>query len=317
MIRTMPRRAVIAALVGALFSLVKAAPAFAAPEVTSWWVDPESCPALTVPMARQISLACEAAGRSCEVVPQATTASRRISLHCDSSEHWTLEAHDASGAGLWHIEVRGTDDDRIRQASLWVAREGTVEVFRPPSTPNAPSAPPPVEKPAPSAPPEKRGGLAMAGRFIYQPTPQRISDTLYSAGLGLRFIDSGEVLSGLPRSVQGYLSLAGESTIATPLMRVLALRVGLGAIWHVPGSHDVLNLTAEAGVGYSRATLELPEHLVLNRALAYAQGGLMIQLPVSGNLKPFAALTIGATGPDAFAGTAMGMGEIGCTWNAW
>ncbi|WP_394844614.1 hypothetical protein LZC95_47115 [Pendulispora brunnea] len=295
--------------------------AAATPTVT-WWVDPASCPQWSTPLARQIALACEAAGHTCEVNDDKGT--RRLALQCGDDEHWTLEAHDERGTGLWHIEVRGDNDERLRAAALWVARSETAA---PP-----PPAPPPAPAPAPAkpAPPvqtaEKPGGLAAAARLLYWPHDQARDGALWGYGLGLRLLDSGKAIRFLPRAITPYIALGFDfASGGDKSARVFNVRLGGGAVWHPGGLRNILGLALEAGAAWGYSTYELggvgtfgPEYRSSNDDIfLYALGGVTLELPTAGSVHPFASLLVGGVIPNRILGNAVGVLEIGCRWAAW
>ncbi|WP_394834111.1 hypothetical protein LVJ94_47155 [Pendulispora rubella] len=304
------------ALVFAMAGAVEAAP----PPTPSWWVDPASCPLWTTPLSREIALACEATGRGCDVSTSDDKAARRLVLQCADPDHWTLEAHDAGGTGLWHIEVRGDDDERLRAAAMWVARSDVTmapeaKVPAPPPTPPAPAAPIKLIPP----PQGGWGGLALAIHGSYYPDATGGSPGL---GMTLRVHDSGDVVSFLPRSFSTYASLTGEATSdgrADYDQSTFALRLGVGLIWHAPHTKDIIGFSLESGLGFARirqgtsiSAMKSTDH----HPFWYALAGIVAEAPVQGDFRPFLALRIGTSWPKA-PGLSLGMVEIGFRWRAW
>jgi hypothetical protein len=128
----------------------------AEPGAMTWAVsvDP-SCGRHAAHFAREVDLACDAVGHSCQVV--STGAERRAILACPKAEQWTLEARSGSGVRLWTVALVETKASRLRVAAMWLAR---AERDAPP--PNAPviagAAPPAIPTPAkpeerPASPP--------------------------------------------------------------------------------------------------------------------------------------------------------------------
>ncbi|WP_394834110.1 hypothetical protein LVJ94_47150 [Pendulispora rubella] len=297
----------------------------ATPTVT-WWVDPSSCPEWSTPLARQIALACEAAGHACDV--SADQGTRRIALQCGDEEHWTLEAHDERGTGLWHIEVRGDNDERLRTAALWVARsEGTLSNPPPPAPKPPPPSPPETPRPAPFAENgRKPGGLAMGVRGLYWPHDQARDGALWGYGLGLRVLDSGNALRFLPQSITPYISVAFDFARGGDRdARGFNARLGGGAMWHPSGIRNIFGLSLEAGASWGYSTYDTTLSLVGGPSgrgsnddiFVHAFGGVHLEAPTGGSIRPYASLLLGGIIPNRILGTAVGVLEIGCRWAAW
>jgi len=300
--------------------------AAAATTPVSWWVDPAACPDWSTPLARQIALACEAAGRTCEV--SADKGLRRLALQCGDEEHWTLEAHDERGVGLWHIEVRGDSDERLRTAALWVARSETATASPPPPPPpSTPATAPAPPKPAlPVQTSGKPGGLALAARLLYWPHDQARDGALWGYGLGLRALDSGKTIRFLPQSITPYIALGFDfASGGDRSARIFNVRLGGGAVWHPAGLRNIFGLLLEAGAAWGYATYNVanvgvfgPEYQSSNDDIfVYALGGMTLEVPTGGSVHPFASLLLGGVIPNRIAGSAVGVLEIGCRWGAW
>ena len=292
----------------------------------SWWVDPASCPQWTTPLSQQIALACEATGHTCDVTTS-DKAARRLVLQCADADHWTLEAHDVGGTGLWHIEVRGESDERLRAAAVWVARS---DVTMTAAAANPPVASPPAASPATVPAPEERrwGGLALAAHAAYYP------DSVEGApgyGLTFRVHDSGEIVHVLPARFSSYVSLTGEATNSGGYYdeRGFGLRLGAGVVWHATHTKDIIGFSLELGLGLTRNRQTVPGFsstgdrdpnrdysTTQHHPFGYAIAGMTAELPVQGDFRPFVGLRIGTTGPKA-PGFAMGAVEVGFRWIAW
>lgn len=130
-----------AAFLAAVSGTLLLAPAAGAAEPASFWIEahPWTCSQHVAPVARELNLACDAAGGACNVAASETSADRRIFLKCDETK-WTIEAHDAKGVRLWSVDVTGDVSDRARSAAVFAVRAETGE--------RLPSPPPPPHEPA-------------------------------------------------------------------------------------------------------------------------------------------------------------------------
>jgi hypothetical protein len=139
-----------------------------AAEPASFWIEahPWSCSQHVAPVARELALACDAAGRTCSVASSEASAARRIFLKCDDTK-WTIETHDAKGVRLWSVDVAGDPSDRARSAAVFAVRAETGETL--PSPPPAREPPIAVNVDAPPGPdkvkdaePNKPSGVSMS-----------------------------------------------------------------------------------------------------------------------------------------------------------
>ncbi|WP_394844615.1 hypothetical protein LZC95_47120 [Pendulispora brunnea] len=296
----------------------------ALPPTPSWWVDPASCPQWTTPLSRQIALACEATGHACDVTTS-DKAARRLVLQCADADHWTLEAHDVSGTGLWHIEVRGGDDERLRAAAVWVARSDVTMAAAPTTTPATPAAPPQITL---NPPPQQRwGGLDLAGRLGYYADS---GDGAPGYGAALRIHDPGELIRFLPPRFNSFASLAGEATWSGGYFdeRAFSLRAGVGITWHAPRTKDIIGFSLELGVGVARTRETNPgfsgsdrdpsrDYVITGHVpFGYLLARMIAEAPVPGIFRPFISLGLGTTVPKS-PGLVMGSVEIGVRWIAW
>ncbi|WP_394824297.1 hypothetical protein [Pendulispora albinea] len=317
---------------------------------TSWWVDSASCENWSTALARAITLACDAAGHTCEVSAQriATADARQLTLHCSGTDHWTLEAHDGVGTGLWHIEVQGDTDERLRAAALWVARSDVAMAdsaydaipanakLVTPSNENRDTAPNKDMAPGPNV-----GGISLAGQILFLPKGPYSAPSFLMYGGALRIMDSGNTFSWLlPRVVRLFLAFSGEYGGPDSVSvggyendsNFIRFRLGPGVAWTVPGTRNAVSLWLEGGVGYARrdwvystapastpggTPSSSPSSDSQHRALAYGQLGTTVQIPLEGNIHPLASIGIGVTGPNSYTGVVYGTLAIGCAWNAW
>ncbi|WP_394824298.1 hypothetical protein [Pendulispora albinea] len=330
-----PATAAVVVFIAASFGARSTAAAAEGP--TPWWIDPSSCSEWSTALARQITLACDAAARSCQMSAEkiATANARQITLRCGGGDHWTLEAHDGTGASLWHIEVRGEFDERVRAAALWVVRSDAAMAESPYDALPAntrivtPSSAAPRTSRDPSrqheiAPrttsedePDTKTGFALAARSLFDPS------FAYAAyGLGARIVDAGEFFGLIPRPLRLYLALAGEYGWTHVLEDAKRIRVhiGPGIAWTIPRTHDILALSLEAGLGVQRKTVAIDAGSVSEyRPLAYGQLGVTAYAPLRGSLRPFASAALGIMDPglNLDASNAHFTVEIGAAWSAW
>ncbi len=123
------------ALGGAVLVLVTSAAAHADPEPTrasgaKWVVETKgtACEAHRAELEQEVSLACAAFESSCRVVPTPAEAELRATVDCESSpERWSLDTRTIEGARLAHVDLEGTDSDRLRQAAMEIARDAAPE----------------------------------------------------------------------------------------------------------------------------------------------------------------------------------------------
>src|SRR5262249_7925999 len=85
---------------------------------TRLWLEarPYTCSEHLAPLARELTLACDAAQGACGIAASQGAADRRLVVHCAESE-WKVEALQPSGEPAWSVEVHGSDDDRARSAA--------------------------------------------------------------------------------------------------------------------------------------------------------------------------------------------------------
>jgi hypothetical protein len=123
---------------------------------TKLWLEarPFTCDAQLPALARELTLACDAAGGACVIAPSESMADRRIVLHC-SEEAWTVEATSPAGQLAWSVEVYGSDADRTRSAAVFTVRAESGEPV-PHHVAPAPALEPPALPPIPTM----RGGPA-------------------------------------------------------------------------------------------------------------------------------------------------------------
>lgn len=161
-----------AAFLGVSGTLVLLARAAGAAESPSFWIEahPWTCSQHVAVLARELSLACDAAGATCAVATTEASADRRVFLKCDETK-WTVETHDARGARLWSVDVAGDPSDRARSAAVFAVRAETGESLPPPraadaiapapSAPAAPRAEPAADR-APDEPAKKPADVSIA-----------------------------------------------------------------------------------------------------------------------------------------------------------
>jgi hypothetical protein len=113
----------------------------------SWWIEgrPWTCSDPIAPVAREVELACDAAGGHCGVASQREGADRVAAVTCGAKDApWRLDAEDGAGKVLWSVTLGGDAASRARKAAMWIAR---AEGEGPPPLP-APAEPKPAAKPA-------------------------------------------------------------------------------------------------------------------------------------------------------------------------
>jgi hypothetical protein len=117
-------------LLGAVLACVTAASSARArvDAPTKLWLEarPFTCDAQLPALARELTLACDAAGAACVIASSESVADRRIVLHC-SEEAWTVEATSPAGQRAWSVEVYGSDADRTRSAAVFTVRAESGE----------------------------------------------------------------------------------------------------------------------------------------------------------------------------------------------
>jgi hypothetical protein len=126
----------------AVFASLLLARSASAGDASSFWIEarPWTCSQHVAPVARELSLACDAAGAKCSVAANEAAADHRIVIRCDETK-WTVEAEDKRGARLWAVDVTGELSDRARSAAVFAVRAETGEHLPAASAP-APSPPP-------------------------------------------------------------------------------------------------------------------------------------------------------------------------------
>jgi hypothetical protein len=136
--RTLVRCATSAALL-----LAASAASAQAPKKSRLWLEarPFTCSEHLSSFARELTLACDAAGGQCAVAADEATADRRLILHCTDPQWW-LEGADRSGAPGWTVELVGSDADRLRSAAVFAVRAESAEAPRRADLAPAPSADP-------------------------------------------------------------------------------------------------------------------------------------------------------------------------------
>lgn len=195
------------------------------PRTTLLWLEarPYTCSEYLPALAREVTLACDATGGSCQVAPNETSATRRLVLHCARSgateaneSVWTIEATERDGKRRWSAEVAGPTDDRLRSAAVWVVRAEGNDVTTPVASP-APRAPAQAAEPRPGAdkPTEatslRRHTLALSGRAASGYTKTAEPGTAVGMGVmwGRRLIP--DLVIGLSTGLERVVDVEGRS----------------------------------------------------------------------------------------------------------
>ncbi len=261
-----------------------------APPVRIWLeARPWTCVSHVPPLAREVTLACDAAGGVCAVATSEAEADRRLVLRCDGDGAWSVEGTDAAGARRWAADLSGTVDERLRTASVWVVRAETAATEAPPPRtppPAAPAAareePPTKEKPAPGPTgPSPRGStLAVSAVGTLGWTKTADQGTAVGAGAmwGGRLVP--EINLGLALGIEHVVE--GEG--AVPRRPPTNEHAGLVAGWGAPFDASHYGFLFEGGAGYQQSS-------TADGAYGYGRAALTAQLAPREAVRPWAAFS--------------------------
>lgn len=263
-----------------------------AAEPPSFWIEahPWTCSQHVAPFARELSLACDAAGATCIVAETQASAARRILLKCDDTK-WTVETHDANGTRLWSVDVAGDLSDRARSAAVFAVRAETgeslpppraAEPIAPPSSAPAPARAEPSADRAPDEPAKKPADVSIA----FAPRA--------AVAVGSVFDDKSIIRD----NVGGIAGVAASATWNVEGVRIgptagadvglrysgrgiqhLFWHAGVLAGWGAPFEPKIFGLALEAGY-VERITNEV-------RHSGYVRPAIIVQVMPSSPVRPF------------------------------
>jgi hypothetical protein len=212
------------------------------------WLEarPYTCSEYLAPLARELTLACDAAGGACAVARDEGSADRRLVLHC-AEPAWSLEATDAWGASKWSVDLVGGDADRLRSAAVFAVRAESDDraLVRAPASPPASMPAPSEAKPLPE--PDRRPRVGEPSDWSLAAAPhagalvssaQGIPEATGSLGVGVYV--SRRLRSFLP-GVDLHVALTGSAE------RPVTGSNGAALDWQLGAAHaqDVQNATYE------------------------------------------------------------------------
>lgn len=252
-----------------------------------WYVETvgPNCRELRGALEREISLACNAVGGTCNVAPLPRDAELRAVLDCSGSEEsWTLVTRTIDGTVLATLDLSGPRADRLREAAVEVARDVA---------------------------PERSLAIETLRYAIPNETPTRARRsperlTLVAGGRASS-LTGGEapslfglhVLAGLAvaKSARITLGASGEAGGAgAAAMR--HFRYGAGFALGAPFEWtSVFGVAVEGGVAatsaYGPPSSDGGNLATRHVSTGYAQGTLTLQIP-RGSVRPFFALSAAA-----------------------
>jgi hypothetical protein len=299
----------------------------------SWWVEarPWNCSDLVAPLAREIELACDAAGGICRIARSEAEATQYAVISCTEGEApWNLDAEGRDRRRLWSVALEGDRDERLRKAALWVARgeddRGSVAAsVAPPAAPPAPPASPAVpaaestaRDAADTSQTPTNGGLAFSAfgarttyvnSFLMLAGARVLAATRLAGGarLGLGLDAEHSVADGLHGYGGGYNLTAGH----------LGAVVGFGAPW----TDDWVGVSGEAGVAkakgnYSDGCCSSASQLAYttDKTSAYLKLSLIAQWPRREGLRPFLGASYIAS--DQLLDQWVTL-DLGAAWSLW
>lgn len=269
-----------------------------------WYVETTgaACESRRDAFEREIRFACDAVGGSCGVAATSAEAGLRAVLDCSGPDGaWSLVTRTSGGTVLSSLDLSGTDDDRLREAAVEVARDATperslaIETLR--FSLSAEQATPPASQPSHSL------GLAIGG------TTSTGIDKNLPAMFGVHLLAGLEVA----RSAHMTLGLAAEAG-GGGLEAARAFRAGAGVAFGAPFDPQApVGFAVEgglstmsaypAGTGAASGVLIAP----VTSLGVYGQGTFLVQWPRDG-LRPFAALTASALSQPVHIGAGAELG---------
>jgi hypothetical protein len=255
-----------------------------------WYVETSgaACESRRDALEHEIRLACAAVGGSCGVAATPVEAGLRAVLDCSGAEGaWSLVTRTSGGTVLSSLDLSGTDDDRLREAAVEVARDATperslaIETLR--FSLSAEHAVPPPGRPSQTL------GLAIGG------TVSTGTDNNLPSMLGVH------VLAGLEVMASTRLTLAGAAAAGgSGLDAARAFRGGAGVAFGAPFDPKApVGFAVETGLSATSAYSAAAGHSDLVAVAPttsvglYGQGTFLVQWPTDG-LRPFAALSASA-----------------------
>jgi hypothetical protein len=325
--------AVVSAL--AVFLASARADADVSPKTRAIWIEtrPWTCAHEASAFAREIELACDAAGR-CRVSPTEADATHRAVLICESTERWILRA-ESGGRTEFTLALTGEREERLRKAAMWMARteddsesledrpaqvpavvkpsRTTVTVTRAPEAHREADAASKEEAEKGDKSPKKRSGLDLSVTFGI--ANARYADS-YRGLHGALLFDVGPVRIGPAASVNqmfrdGSAGTAGERFHAADIQTAGA-RVGIGA----PFTDAVVGVWAEGGIlwGERSSTEAAPGLEIMN---PFARAEVVLQAPFDFPVRPY----IYGGGMQTFGrleeSMQSAMAGAGLAWRAW
>ena len=261
------------------------------------WIDvrPWTCSSQLPALARELALACDAAGDVCHVAAREASAERRLVLQCEGDEGPKVaEEQDARGIRLWSVELGGALEDRLRTAAVWVVRAEGAEPI--PLSAPARDAPVVASTPADAGAAREASAARARGRGITLGGSGRAAYTFsrsdgapgYGAEIfvGGRLVPDanvglvlGAVRYGLDTSGTADRSYSGAAATT-------AASAGMLLAWGAPFDASPFGLELALGpvVLIDRVTARHPT------GSAFARCGFTAQIMKGRDVRPFASL---------------------------
>jgi hypothetical protein len=291
-----------------------------AAESPSFWVEarPWTCSQHVGPVARELSLACDAAGGTCKVAASEASADRRIVLKCDDAK-WTVETQDAKGARLWAFDVAGDPSDRARSAAVFAVRAETGESLPPAPRARETSPPIPLSVDAPHPPAPDTTKDAEPKR------PANVSLAFSPRGLVTLGSATDDTSWGVSHNTGGLVGFALAATANIDGIHLGPTAAGaLGIRRSVPNEQAIYwNGGVLAGIGapFDRKTFGLSVDAGYGQRISdtdlrhywYARPSVIAQLFASSEVRPFIAASY-----QVMAGGTSGHyvgGDLGVAWD--
>lgn len=266
------------------------------PAAARWYVQTaggEGCAARRSELEHEIRLACAAVGGSCSVAATPAEAGLRAVLDCSGGGGggepgaWSLVTRTSGGTVLSSLDLSGTDDDRLREAAVEVARDATperslaIETLR--FSLSAEQTQPPPSRPSQTV------GLAIGG------TVSTGTDNNLPSMLGVHVLGGLEVMPSTRLTLAGAAAAGGSN-----LEAARAFRGGAGVAFGAPfDPRAPVGFAVETGLSATSAYPAAAGHADLVSVApttsvgVYGQGTFLVQWPTDG-LRPFAALSASA-----------------------
>lgn len=250
-----------------------------------WIVDVEgrACAAERSALEREVTLACEAVGGTCQVVASPRDAELTATVHCARhDEPWVLELRTVEGMLVSRTALEGAAADRMREAAMEVARDQAPERLLA------------ADSLRDTLTDGDRG--SSAGGFKLPRTSLALGATAAAGGIegtsgGVHAL-AGMFLGAGTHATLGVTGLMGGSGRSS----ARHVRTGLGLSWGAPFDGSIAGCAIEGGVDvgqtYQTAFTGITSVEATTRAGAYGQGTVFLQIPLRG-LRPYAAATAG------------------------